>query len=274
MSHPCPAYAAKADGTVTWTCPYTAGEWRLCRNCATTLERNLGDLPALVEQLDLTLSRQVGQSDRVGGRGPEKPMAYNVGASNVLGEIKAVLVGWVRDLVESGEGRTPADTHQACALFLVARIRTLRVHPAAEEIAREVADVHRKATEAIDRPPVTFFAGHCEAVDFEAEVVAVCGKPLYARLGEQTAKCKCGARYDVEERRGWLLDAAQGYLLTKSDMIRAVAGLLGEDVSDARFRKWIERERLIGQGPDMMGRETYRVGDVLDLLNTRMEATG
>lgn len=248
---------------MTGTCPscaeHDAREWTVCRACAGHLERNLGDLPALIGELDTTLSRQTATGGRTGARSTTKPLAFDVRASAVLGEVKSTLVGWVRVLAEDGGDTWPDDTAEACARWLLARICALRTHPAAGDIATEIADLHKAAGKAIDRNADRWFAGPCDQ----------CGAVLYGRPHQPKVRCKaagCGAEYDTADRRAVLCEAAQDYLLTIPEMMRALPGLTGQGLSDATMRTWRHRGRLVSHGTTPLGRDLFRVGDVLDLV--------
>lgn len=74
----------------------------LCIACTAEVEHALAETPALVTELELTLSRQAASGQRVGPRGSEKPLPYDTGASDALSALRVALVGWVRVLAEEG----------------------------------------------------------------------------------------------------------------------------------------------------------------------------
>lgn len=247
MSCPCPVPG----------CDRYASEWLVCRSCAARLGRDLSAIPALVDQVSLTLARQSGSAPRSGARSTEEPLVYNLAASEALGSLKAVLVGWVRDLVEHGAHPWPADSEAACARWLLLRVAVLRMHPAAGEIVAEVGETTSRCWRVIDRPPNLWFAGPCEG----------CGRDLYAEAGAITATCSaCGGRHEVLARRAYLLDAARECELTMADLLRVLPQWLGAPLNDSTLRSWRRRGRVLPRGLTLAGRETFRVGDVLDLI--------
>ncbi|MGH3447093.1 MAG: hypothetical protein ACRDP4_05675, partial [Nocardioidaceae bacterium] len=72
----------------------------VCGACAGQLERDLGDVPALVEDLDVALSRQAMFGDRAGGKSAEKPLPIDPRASEVGWVLRNTLSTWIRVLVE------------------------------------------------------------------------------------------------------------------------------------------------------------------------------
>lgn len=249
MSCPCPCAG----------CDRYATEWAVCRSCAARLDRDLSAIPALTTQVVLTLARQSVQRPRGGPRSAEVPLAYNPQASEALGALKAVLVGWVRVLVDEGAHPWPDDDEISCARWLLARTATLRTHVAAGEICTEVGEVVACCWRTIDRAPALWFAGPCEQ----------CRRPMYASPGILTIRCVtpgCGSSYDLAERRAYLLDAAREELLTMADMLRVLPQWVGTPLNGSTMRSWRRRGRMVARGISLGGRETFRVGDVLDLI--------
>lgn len=267
MTHPCPVARCSVPAS---------DDRRICSPCGADLQKYLAEIPAHARQLELSLARQTASAGSYRPRGHERPLPYDQRASEALGVLKAVLVGRVRDLAESGaerHARRPVDTVDGCALWLLARLDVLVVHPAAECIVDEIAGAVRCAVRAIDRAPVRVYAGPCGAavvpISYQAlpeSADLICNRDLYAIVGDAWVRCTCGAEYDVAGRRTWLLEAARDVVLAKHEILRAIPSLLGEDVKDTRFRQWLKRGRLHAHGLDVQGRETYRVGDVLDLM--------
>ena len=78
----------------------TADNARLCAACTAEVRQALASIPDLAAELETTLSRQTAGQQRHGGRSADKPLAYDVGASEALGALRACVVGWVRVLAE------------------------------------------------------------------------------------------------------------------------------------------------------------------------------
>lgn len=74
----------------------------LCSGCGNKLAQALGDVQALVEQLEAALARETAFGDRVGGRSAEKPLPYDQQAGIMLNSLRNTLGTWVRVLAEEG----------------------------------------------------------------------------------------------------------------------------------------------------------------------------
>lgn len=160
-------------------CPTGCGrprhqDWAICSVCANGLRQDLAELPALCVELDRSLAR-LGSNYLGGGKANGDPLPYGLGASRATGDIKAVLVAWVRDLDEDPEHH-PADTIPAMSGWLLARHAMLVVHPAAEEVCREFAGITRRARHATDPNR----RGRIDLPDPCPE--DACAAPLYATL--------------------------------------------------------------------------------------------
>jgi hypothetical protein len=220
------------------------------------LARDLAVIPALAVQVDVTISRQGATAGSGGARSAVRPVPFDVRASAALGDLKAILVGWVRVFAEGGTD-WPVDSVGACADWLGRRVADLRVHPAAGEIVTEVGTATAACWWAIDRAPELSFAGAC----------VECAAPLYVAAGAAVVRCPtagCAASYDLTGRRAFLLDAARDYVLTAAELRRALPAW-GAPLNDSTLRSWRARGRLRPAG-EVAGRAVYRIGDVLDLL--------
>lgn len=239
----------------------------VCITCARRVERDLGDMTWLAEQLEITITRQ----DRMGGMGTgivarsaEKPVAFNAHASAVAGDLRGVLVAWCLLICEERGQATPADTLAAMGVFLLGSVEWLRHHPAGDEAFDELGDAIRRARSAVDRRPDRVYVGPCDRSGVLTGVT--CPEDLYARPGAAEVECKtCGSVWQVTERREWLLEVARDTLATAADLARLLS-LYGEPLRADRIWKWAERGRIVPHGNDGTGRPMYRVGEVADLL--------
>jgi hypothetical protein len=87
-------------------CGKPAPDATVCTSCETRLAVALGDVPALVDELDTTLARQGRGGKGVGyvHSSPTRPLPYDPKASDAAGHLKAVLVSWVRLVQEDRDG--------------------------------------------------------------------------------------------------------------------------------------------------------------------------
>lgn len=166
----------------------------LCIRCEAALDIALGQVPALIEQLELTVTRQAAISTRNGSRSTEKPLAYNWSASHDLADMKITFVGWIRDLgpeirIVGGpvcvfcahesckpyrQEIWPDDNPISMSRFLMRKTPQIRLHPAADAIHDELIYCIKQAWRAIDRPANrsrVFIAG-CLEVSCDGELHA------------------------------------------------------------------------------------------------------
>jgi hypothetical protein len=179
---------------MTATCPVCTAaqpEGLLCHACTTRLERDLGDVPAIVAELDVTLSRQA----RIGSGGKSGVMAnhrdgYHAAASLASSTLTNVLTTWARDV--SGKRWSHSVTairiyrdpqsryqgplchgycwHESCnqmetydnvpvsppavqgAAQLLSTIDAVRRHSAVNEMVDQITDAITQARRTVDRP--------------------------------------------------------------------------------------------------------------------------
>src|SRR5262249_60220264 len=125
------------------------------------------------------------------------------------------------------------------ALWLLARTHAIRQHEAAGQCLDEITRAVREAQRAVDRPPDLAFIGACDH----------CNLGVYVQPGAAIATCPCGATYNVQQRRGWLLDAAQDVLGNATELSRALTGL-GQPVTPSMIHGYAFRKRILQKGTD------------------------
>lgn len=157
---------------------------QLCLACSADLTQVLAELPALLDDVDLTLSRQSAQGQRHGGRSSEKALPYDVRASETLGDARVKLAGWVQvhhrdgEVLAVTEGPVcepctelfvfhpscgailtpkrwladpwPRDTPQDMARWLYTRVHRIRHHEAADQLLTELRDASRALERVAD----------------------------------------------------------------------------------------------------------------------------
>lgn len=182
------------------TCPACyreQGAGLLCSACCAILEYELSEVPAIVGELDVTLSRQgrIGAGGH-GGLASEKTPIHP-GAMDPVWVLGNVLTTWARDVTgdrpgwPTESGRDPAIV---AAHILLSEMTTIRKHPAANEIMDEVCDAIRLARRTIDRPAnrTIIFVGPCPEVD---ENGADCPGDVYAFIpteDDRPGRMQCG----------------------------------------------------------------------------------
>lgn len=173
----------------------------LCEQCLWELRRSLGDVPALVAELEVTMSREAVMAESAGkiNGDAETPMPYDLQAADRLSDLRVYLVGWVRDLAGDDPAKYPADDLTSMSRWLLARINDLAVHPAAGDIHAEIVGTVRDAWRVVDKAAnrTRFAVGPCPEVDCPGEVVA------YIPTSEDHAarlECAgCGSRWETHQ---------------------------------------------------------------------------
>jgi hypothetical protein len=215
-------------------------ELYLCGLCAKELHALLADLPWLLRQLDITVTRQDKLNLGVLGRsGNASPSPINFGAMELARNLRNQLSTIVRDLCETANLATPQDSTPAMAQWLYGHINTIACSGDAGQIMREI----RVGTEAIlgtiNRSsrmwcgPCTTVVGHDRrGADIE------CGVDLYAQrdhIGDiQCPRC----RQVVNPREQLLTTIKRGDRLPEPKLLEIMESL-GEKVSRVRFYDWV-----------------------------------
>lgn len=143
----------------------------VCGYCVTKLERTLGDVPALVHELNTVLSRQsvyVAPYVNLSTQGVEQPLPVSAAASVAAGCLRQVLVSWVLLVSEERGSRVlPGDDTSALAGWLLGEVSWLRLHGAGPEAFEEITGVVDQVRHVVDSPTnrTTFPVGPCPEQD-------------------------------------------------------------------------------------------------------------
>ncbi len=234
---------------MTATCPVCQceqAEGLLCHADTTHLERELGDVAAIVSELDVTLSKQA----RIGNAGPSglarERTPINVGAMTVADDLQNTLTTWARDLQPEAWAGYPAPPSVTASRILLFHIDAIRRHPAVVELFDEVTDAIAQARRAVDRPADREYLSQCmvETPDGEGRMVT-CLAELYARKGASEVTCKvCGITHDVTERRVAMLKRARDMLFTVKEAAQMMGDVGGIRVTEASIRGYVHRGRI------------------------------
>jgi hypothetical protein len=220
----------------------TGDNAQLCRKHAARLVRQLSQVPALVNDLIVTITRQ----DRLASHSETKssadtPLAWNESASHAMVDLNATLNGWAlavaQVLGDNHDGdpltttRVPAHDTTAVARWLHRHILALIAHPEAGRAHTELNATVRRARDATDRPDIRarFAVGPCpEDVDNHP-----CGGQVWAHIPVDESRpalmvCTehdtCGAAWNTSQ---WL--RAGGRILRRQAQIAAMRRAIGED---------------------------------------------
>jgi len=171
----------------------------LCRSCSRRLERALGDLPALIADLDITLARQAVTGAHSEGKPTKKdsqPLPLHNDAAKVASNLRYVLATSVRYLSEArgivdhgpwckerawraplvwrscGGCAQPKDNPSSMARWLLKWHDSIRLDPASPDIASDIHGVTAAIVDVIDLPRMRgrFKVGMCPDTPCPGEV--------------------------------------------------------------------------------------------------------
>jgi hypothetical protein len=259
----------------------------LCTNCGSRLEQALAELPSLLDDLEVTRTRQ----NRAGGantgvlsRSYERPLPWSENASEAVEVIRLTLFGWCQILAAERDSYPTFNTPTSMSVHLLANINWLRHHEAADAALDEIIHATEYGTSKIDNPPTMLYAGPCDpdgqwhTNDLGAgglwvlELQGPCSTDLYAHEGKRDVTCpRCQLVWKVEDRRDQMLEQAEDQLVTAADLSRFLSAY-GEPLTADRIYQWVKRGHLAAHGHTATGRPLYRVGDATDVL-TRISET-
>lgn len=261
----------------------------ICAGCTTRTRQYLREVPAVLDELDLALSRQTSMPPAGGtggcpegcGHGEDDPgcvagvrLVLDVRASEAALALRLCLHGWARVWDEETH-HDPSLWHlraqaiataqaqaQAATLALVADLARRAWAP---DLAREIRAAVEEGWAAVDRPPESRVVGNCP----------VCGVALYAPEGAEMVRCRncstVSVRVEVREA-----SLAESRKLVSAVQMASVLGL-HPVTGPARVRQWKARGLIEVVRHDVDGRPLYRVADGQALLlriGTEDEDTG
>ncbi len=275
LGHPCDLDGGCGHlhpGCLVCSAP-TGDQGRLCRMHTDELAADLTGVPDLVDDLQITTTRQ----DRVaaekhGGRSSTTPLPWNENSATRAFELNTTLNAWALDVSRQHEDeRDPlklvhhSDTAEL-ARWLVRNLSTLRHHPEAGAACDEITDAIRRARRAVDKPVEWVFAGPCHA---PGEDDTPCREDLYGFPGKRMVSCPaCGASHDMAQRREWMLGCIEDQV-AYSGLLAGLVSNLGVPIASSTIRKYASAGRIKVISVDAKRRPLYRIGDVLDVFLKR-----
>jgi hypothetical protein len=216
----------------------------LCSDCARDLRLVLADLPVLVCDLQLALTRQARfvehglrrdeQDGQDGDDGAEEALPWAEPAAVALRHLGRAL----------GGSQRPAVVMAAEAL---ARLDELLLQPGAAAYAGRVSQAALHGYRVIDRPPDPWFYGPCPR----------CGADIYDERNVSHVAClACSYAAPLDEHQLACLDAGDERLLTVAELVGAITSA-GEVITRHQIFGWIRRD---GLAREQENRVTWRRG--------------
>ena len=256
------------------TCPIDGRELvnnaTICATCEGNLSRALGDLDALLDDLDTALTRQARKRPgRGNGASDGPPLPYDERASEAARDIRTLLKDWVSLVAEgiADEGRfvqlpMPA-TAKTLSSWLMHHTHWLAHHDTGPDAYSEIVAAVNNIRRTIDIAPDLIYIGPCGG---ELEGIE-CVEVLYAVEGSETVRCKtCTSIWDIQERITYATAQAEHVTQTAVTISRALT-LQGLPLETRRIRVWAHRKLLHPAGTGPRGHPTYVVAHVARLIH-------
>lgn len=244
----------------------TSGVW-LCAQHHRHLAGLLDRTPGLAQDLETTTARldRVTTIAGMHGKGGAQPAVVNFDAAEVLATLRRALLKWTHHLYRAHATVPASFTIPDMARHLRHHLPTMLPTQDVGFLYTELEDVTRTGLRTVDLPPDRDgwdYAGPCGAV-FDN---GTCGHQLWAAHHQTSTTCpRCGTTWDVTVRRSGALAAAVDLHATADTISRALTAA-GQTVTPGNIHTWRHRGRLTPVGTDAAGRPTYRLGDVMRLL--------
>lgn len=264
-------------------CDNPVTDTTVCRNCVDALMSALRGVPALVAELETTITRQtcLGGGNSRRGRADTAPLPVDLRAAEAAHRLRAELVSCVRHLWAQGAPRRWAcrdcglpqgqhgpharwcdplvvwrtvippvdceDTVEGMAGWLSRRPNWVAMDEIGGDLVDALLSVINAGWRAVDRPPNDrVYAGPCDGKGAVSDIQGVppCGYTISAAAKSSYARCTvCGREYEVKKRREWMLASLEDHLGSSSYVAQICTGL-GVKVSDSTIRMWVKRKKL------------------------------
>lgn len=183
----------------------------------------------------------------------------NAKASRLRDQAGNDLVTWVRHICET-RGVTPVSTDaKGCAEWLAEHVHAIASDEAAGECYNAIIDLTDQIRRVVNRPEPPRFCGPCvteltaeqrqQLIDKGEEDRTHCMVQLYARRKAATVTCpSCRAEHDVEALFKAMMDEADEYSFTITNLVDFVLPKLGLDVPRRTLQHWAKVGELVPSG--------------------------
>jgi hypothetical protein len=214
------------------SCDHPVPDAYICSHHAHQLERALGDIPATIHQLNLTLAKQTRYADRNERGSSEQPLPMDPRASAAASELRHHLCNWVTIIAETRGLPLPAAATyhpggepgmDTLARWMLQHVEWLRHHAHGHIAVEELTADMRTARRVIDVPAnrTTFPVGPCPELASEPvsdTVPGLSGQYLARCIGHcpgevrayipntdtQPARLECNTCHTMWEPWQWL----------------------------------------------------------------------
>lgn len=257
--------------TICPTCGYPTQDGAYtCEECLTGFGNFIGSVPALEEQLLITMTGERSPIPGYSAPSSEAPLPYDVRAGDLLAELRNELVGWVRQCHEEGVRHSsphaayPEDTLGSMVDWLLWRVDGMAWVKWSPHAVRAAARLEERVMRAIDPVVSRTYLGQCE-----------CGAQVWLKDGETVGRCGdrgCGKTYPADEMRAKLEAELDDRLMTAGEIATATVIMAyprSREWVTATIEQWGRRKRLIPRGERLVkgvSRPLYRYGEAKVLL--------
>lgn len=252
-----------------------------CDHCFDELGFALAEVPFVVQELEVTLTRQ--RSPGIGGERTEGGLPFHPRAGQALSSLHALLVSWVlfcrQERIHTAD--LPADRTIALADWLLAALPALRRHDTADQARAQILHAVADCRGLVFwRKRDQVYLGTCglPILDDDGEPLVpteTCPGEVYGEEGQPVAKCEeCKRGHTMVIRRTEIERRLDDQLCTAADIAR-YAVILGipapRDVVRRRVLYWHRHKTLIQASTTETGDPRFRWRDVRPLLARQFE---
>lgn len=232
----------------------------VCWKCAGRFRNRIHDLPDLMHELDLVITRQTRYTDKQRISGGETPLPFNPHASEVAHVTRMTILVHVDEIART-RGESIPQTWATIEQYLRAQTGWLTTHPDGAQRIDEIIAAIDEATKAIDRPRERRYIGTCGTL-IEIDGTPIdCPEELYT--ARDTATCpRCGTTWNTETRQNAMLDRLRDHLMPAADLARTLT-IYGHPTKPNTIRQWRRRGHLTPDTVNPEGQPLYRLGDAL-----------
>ena len=228
--------------------PATVGN--LCTGCVTKLHTTVLQVPRLLVELDVTITKQARQSV-AGGASNERPLVLNLAASEAAGQVRM----WLRAVAHLSAGeREPVPVGaRELAAWTARRLSVAARRPEIGEYCEGLLRAVVVGMRCIDRAPERRVVGVCE-----------CGMPLADSRSDGLITCRtCGREYEIAEWVAYRDSKVLDLVATPTEICAYFAKAFEVKLTDNEIRRW-KRNGHLHPVEETPTRRKYRVGDVVD----------
>lgn len=224
-------------------------------------------------------AEKLDQARRDGKFAIDKALAagrVNAKASRLLDRATNELGTWVRHLCESRGVETPALNVRQCAKWLEKHTHAIASDEAAAECYNAIIDLTDRIRRIVNRAEPPEFCGPCDGEltpEQRTKLVASgegdrthCRVQLYARRGLTRVTCRdCGKEHDIAELQAAMLEEADEFSFTVTQLADAILPKLGIRVSRRTLHGLAKVGKLEPSGWECAVAR-YQLGHVRDVV--------